>query len=183
VKNVPLYFLWILTLSIFGSCKNDSATQGPTNPYTPKPYVQLQHPEWSKNATVYEVNVRQYSSEGTFKALESHLPRLKQMGVDILWLMPIHPIGVKNRKGSLGSYYSVKDYYGVNPEFGTLDDFKALVKKIHQTGMYVIIDWVANHSAWDNSLTETNPEWYTKDPNGNFQPTLWYNWSDVIQRP
>jgi glycosidase len=86
----------------------------------------------------------------------------------------------KNRKGSIGSYYSVKDYYAVNPEFGTMDDLKSLVKKIHDMGMYVILDWVANHSAWDCNLVSAHPEWYTRDYNGNFQPTPWYDWSDVI---
>ncbi|MCH7769945.1 MAG: hypothetical protein IIA49_02840 [Bacteroidetes bacterium] len=100
----------------------------------------VSHPGWSYNKTIYEVNIRQYSKEGTFKAFEKHLPRLKEMGVGILWLMPIHPIGEKNRKGNLGSYYSVKDYKAVNPEFGTLKEFKALVDKIHKMGMYVIID-------------------------------------------
>src|SRR6187431_750857 len=99
--------------------------------YQPKKYVELKHPEWSKNATIYEVNIRQFTTEGTFKAFETHLPRLKTLGVDIIWLMPIHPIGEKNRKGTLGSYYAVKDYYGVNSEFGNLSDFKALVDKIH----------------------------------------------------
>lgn len=148
--------------------------------YQPQEYVQLQHPEWSKNATIYEVNLRQYTQEGTFKAFELHLPRLKKMGVDIIWLMPIHPIGEKNRKGKLGSYYSIRDFYGINPEFGTMKDFKNLVKKIHSMGMYVIIDWVGNHSAWDNPLAEQYPEWYTKTREGNFQPTPWYDWDDVI---
>lgn len=120
--------------------------------YQPKEYVEITHPEWSKNATIYEVNVRQYTPEGTFKAFENHLPRLKNMGVDIIWLMPIHPIGVQNRKGTLGSYYSVKDFYGINSEFGTMKDFQHLVDEIHAMGMYVIIDWVGNHSAWDNPL-------------------------------
>ena len=161
------------------SCST-SNTNNEKHGYQPSDYVELTHPEWSKNATIYEVNIRQYTPEGTFKAFESHLPRLKELGIDILWLMPIHPIGEKNRKGSLGSYYSVKDYYAVNPEFGTMDDFKSLVNKIHDMGMYVIIDWVANHSAWDNPLTIEHPEWYTRDYNGEFQPTPWYDWSDVI---
>lgn len=148
--------------------------------YQPKEYVEITHPEWSKNATIYEVNVRQYTPEGTFKAFENHLPRLKNMGVDIIWLMPIHPIGVQNRKGTLGSYYSVKDFYGINPEFGTMKDFQHLVDKIHAMGMYVIIDWVGNHSAWDNSLATQHPDWYTKTREGNFQPTPWYDWDDVI---
>lgn len=148
--------------------------------YLPKPYVELKHPEWSKNATIYEVNLRQYTPEGTFKAFEKHLPRLKRMGIDIIWLMPINPIGIKNRKGKLGSYYSVRDYYGVNPEFGTLEDLEDLVDTIHHMGMHVIIDWVANHSSWDNPLAAEHPEWYTKTREGDFQPTPWYDWDDVI---
>ena len=148
--------------------------------YMPKNYVELKHPEWSRNATIYEVNIRQYTPEGNFAAFEKHLPRLQEMGVDIIWLMPVNPIGVKNRKGTLGSYYSVKDYLAVNPEFGSLEEFKALVKKIHARGMHVIIDWVANHSAWDNALVEQHPEWYSKNIDGNFQPTPWYDWEDII---
>ena len=105
-------------------------------------------PEWASHANIYEVNVRQYTPEGTFKAFQQHLPRLKQMGVEILWLMPINPIGEKNRKGSLGSYYSVKNYTAVNPEFGTEADLKNLVAEAHKQGMQVIIDWVANHTAY-----------------------------------
>ena len=136
------------------------------------------HPEWTKNAVTYEVNLRQYTPEGTFKAFEQHLPRLKEMGVDILWLMPINPIGVKNRKGSLGSYYSVKDYLGVNPELGTLDDLKELIKKAHKLGMHVIIDWVANHTSWDNNLITEHPEWYTQDSAGNIIAPV-ADWTDV----
>jgi glycosidase len=130
---------------------------------------------------MYEVNVRQYTASGTFSEFENHLDRLNDLGVGILWFMPIHPIGLENRLGSLGSYYSVKDYYGINPEFGTLDDFKILVDSIHAKGMYVIIDWVGNHTSWDNSLTITNPEWYIKDSQGNFIPPPGTNWTDVIQ--
>lgn len=148
--------------------------------YHPRTYVQVEHPAWSRNATIYEVNIRQFTEEGTFNAFSNHLPRLKDLGVDIIWLMPVHPIGEKNRKGTLGSYYAVKDYYGINPEFGTLEDFKELVQSIHSMGMYVIIDWVANHSAWDNPLVADHPEWYTKAPDGNFQPTPWYDWTDII---
>lgn len=148
--------------------------------YQPKPFVELTHPQWCKNATIYEVNIRQYTQEGTFKAFAEHLPRLQKLGVDILWLMPIHPIGEEKRKGDKGSAYSVKDYKAVNPDYGTLADLKSLVAKAHSMGMYVILDWVANHSAWDNVLTKTNPEWYSKDHNGNFQPTPWWDWSDII---
>lgn len=140
--------------------------------------VVLKHPEWSKNATIFEVNVRQHSPEGTFNALKKDLPRLKKLGVDILWLMPVHPIGEKNRKGTLGSYYSVKDYKGVNPEFGTPADFKSLVMDAHKLGMKVILDWVGNHTAWDNPWISTNPDWYTKDSTGNIVAPV-PDWSDV----
>jgi cyclomaltodextrinase / maltogenic alpha-amylase / neopullulanase len=164
-----------------GSGKEDvTHTESNRSVYQPKEYVELEHPEWSKNATIYEVNIRQYTPEGTFAAFERHLPRLKEMGIDILWLMPIQPIGEKNRKGSLGSYYSIKDYYEVNPEFGNLNDFKRLVQKAHAKGMYVILDWVANHSAWDNPLAADHPNWYTKSKEGHFQSTPWRDYDDII---
>ena len=137
-------------------------------------------PEWSKNLTIYEVNLRQYTPQGTLRAFREHLPRLKSLGVGILWFMPIQPIGTVNRKGTLGSYYSVQDYYGINPDFGTLDEFKSLVDEIHELDMYVILDWVANHTAWDNPMASEHPEWYTKNDEGNFQPPPGTNWDDVI---
>ncbi|MFT3793181.1 alpha-amylase family glycosyl hydrolase [Flavobacterium sp.] len=172
----------LVAISVFSCSKTETTVTRTTDdsPYQPKEYVALKHPDWSKNATIYEVNVRQFTPEGTFKAFESHLPRLKQMGIDIIWLMPINPIGVEKRKGKLGSYYSVKDYYGINPEFGTKEDFKHLVDKIHSMGMHVIVDWVANHSSWDNPLAKDHPDWYSKTPEGHFQPTPWYDWDDVI---
>ncbi len=142
--------------------------------------VKIKTPEWSKNSTIYEVNVRQFTPEGTFKAFQAHLPRLKKMGVDILWLMPIHPIGVKNRKGSLGSYYAISDYKAVNPEFGNMQDFKALVKDAQAQGMHVIIDWVANHTSPDNVWVEQcHQNWYTLDSAGHLQPTIGTDWWDV----
>ncbi|MFQ5650830.1 MAG: alpha-amylase family glycosyl hydrolase [bacterium] len=139
----------------------------------------VKHPEWSRNLSIYEVNLRQYSDAGTFQEFEKHLPRLKEMGVGILWFMPIHPIGEINRKGTLGSYYSVKDYFGVNHAHGTMADFERLVRRIHKLGMYVILDWVANHTAWDNALATEHPEWYMTNEDGNFVPPV-SDWSDVI---
>jgi glycosidase len=139
------------------------------------------HQDWSYNLGIYEVNVRQYTEAGTFTAFEAHLDRLEEMGVGILWFMPIHPIGQQNRLGGLGSYYSVRDYLDVNPEFGTLDDFRTLVREIHERGMHVIIDWVANHTSWDNPLTIGHPEWYSKDGSGHFIAPPGTNWSDVIE--
>ena len=139
---------------------------------------QFKPPDWSYNKAIYEVNVRQYSEEGTFKSFEKYLPRLKELGADILWFMPINPIGVKNRKGTLGSYYSVQNYKEVNSEFGNLDEFKSMVNLIHKMGMYVIIDWVANHTAWDNPWIEEHPDFYTTDSLGNIiSPNP--DWTDV----
>ncbi|MGD8276417.1 MAG: alpha-amylase family glycosyl hydrolase [Gemmatimonadota bacterium] len=138
------------------------------------------HPDWSRAATLYELNTRQFTEAGTFRAAEAHLPRLAELGVDIIWLMPIHPIGVRNRKGTLGSPYSVRDYYGVNPEFGTLDDLKRFVAAAHDRGMHVILDWVANHTSWDNPLVVEHPDWYARDTDGALQSTPWWDWSDVV---
>jgi 1,4-alpha-glucan branching enzyme len=148
--------------------------------YQPQPFVKIAHPEWSKKAVLYQINTRQFTPEGTFRAAEKQLPRLKELGVDILWLMPIHPIGEKNRKGSLGSPYAVKDYFGVNPEFGTKEDFRSFVTAAHRQGFKVILDWVANHTAWDNPLHEQHPDWYEKDWKGANRPTPWWDWSDII---
>jgi glycosidase len=169
----------LLALVLLTGCHRESDDGGLTG-YQPKPYVLLKHPVWSRNATIYEANIRQYTPEGTFRAFEKHLPRLKKMGIDIIWIMPVNPIGNEKRKGTLGSEYSVKDYYGINPEFGDAEDFRHLVKAIHGTGMHVILDWVANHSSWDNPLAKQHPEWYSKSPEGHFQPTPWYDWDDVI---
>lgn len=142
--------------------------------------TKIEQPEWAKNAVIYEVNVRQYSEAGSFEAVTEDLERLKDLGVDVIWLMPIHPIGQKNRKGTLGSYYAVKDYKAVNPEFGNLDDFKALVDKAHQMDMKVIIDWVANHSSPDNVWIKEHLDYYTKDSLGNAPiPTIGTDWLDV----
>ncbi|KQS92423.1 alpha-amylase family glycosyl hydrolase [Chryseobacterium sp. Leaf394] len=151
------------------------------SPHTPKKYVEITAPEWVKNATLYELNIRQFSEEGNFKQIEKQLGRLKKMGIDIIWLMPVHPIGNINRKGSWGSYYSVKDYYGINSEFGTEDDFISLVNAIHDHGMFVILDWVANHTSWDNQLVDEHPDWYRKSRKNTFQSTRWRDYDDIIE--
>ncbi|WP_298391877.1 alpha-amylase family glycosyl hydrolase [Hydrotalea sp.] len=133
---------------------------------------------WANGATIYEVNIRQYTPEGTFGAFAQHLPRLQQMGVRILWFMPITPIGQLNRLGTLGSYYACSSYTDINPEFGTIADFKAVVQQAQALGMKVIIDWVANHTGWDHHWTKEHPDWYVKDAHGNF--TEKNGWKDVI---
>jgi alpha-amylase len=124
------------------------------------------HPAWSRNAVIYEVNVRQYTPDGTLAAMQTHLPRLKSLGVDVLWFMPVQPIGKKNRKGTLGSYYSIADYTAVNPEFGTLSDFKALVGAAHAQGMKVILDWVPNHTAFDHPWITQHKDYYVSRADG-----------------
>lgn len=138
------------------------------------------HPEWSYNAVIYEVNIRQYTPEGTFAAFEPHLSRLKDMGVIVLWFMPVCPIGKINRKGSLGSYYSISDYKAVNPEFGTMEEFKRLVAKAHEMGFKVLMDMVTNHTAWDHVwLKEGHKEWYEQDERGNVVTP--YDWTDTAK--
>ena len=148
--------------------------------YQPTPYVQITHPRWSKDAVLYQLNTRQFTPEGTFAAAQKQLPRLKALGVDILWLMPIHPIGEQNRKGTVGSPYAVKDYFAVNPELGTKADLKSFVEAAHAQGLRVILDWVANHTSWDNPLHTEHPDWYDKDWKGANRPTPWWDWSDII---
>ncbi|MGQ1889046.1 alpha-amylase family glycosyl hydrolase [Thermophagus sp. OGC60D27] len=176
MKQINLLAL-LLSLMVLGTaCQNrqNRNEQAPENIRVSNTPV----PSWSKDAVIYEVNIRQYTPEGTFNAFAEHLPRLKELGVDILWLMPVHPIGEKNRKGSLGSYYSIKDYKGINPEFGTLDDFKALVQKAHEMDMHLILDWVANHTAWDHPWIAEHPQWYTKNEAGEIIPPV-EDWTDV----
>src|ERR1700730_13001628 len=134
---------------------------------------------WAHVTNIYEVNTRQYSREGTFNAFAKDLSRLKEMGVQTLWFMPIHPIGEVKRIGSLGSYYSIKDHKAINPEFGTMDDFKRLVKQAHAIGFKMLIDWVANHTSWDHAWTKEHPEFYERDSTGGFRSP--FDWQDVIQ--
>lgn len=142
-------------------------------------------PDWSKNSNIYEVNIRQYTPEGTFKAFQEHLPRLEEMGVDILWFMPIHPISEAKRKGPLGSYYAVSDYRAINPQFGTLEDFQSLVDDAQARGMHVLIDWVPNHTGWDHVWIEKHPDFYTQDEEGNIVDPInpetgeSWGWTDV----
>lgn len=148
--------------------------------YAPRDLSGVKHPEWSRTAAIYQLNTRQFTPEGTFRAAQKQLPRIKALGADIVWLMPIHPIGQKNRKGTLGSPYSVRDYRAVNPELGTMAEFKSFVRAAHAQGLRVILDWVANHSAWDNPLVAKHPEYYDRDWKGDFRPTPWWDWSDII---
>lgn len=136
------------------------------------------HAAWTYDAVVYEMNVRQYTPEGTFAAAQAQLPRLKELGVDVIWLMPIYPIGEKERKGTLGSYYAVKDYCAVNPEFGTMLDFESFLAAAKSQGFRVILDWVANHTSPDAVWIDSKPVgWYERDSVGN--TVVQYDWTDI----
>ena len=176
MKNITLIFTLILILS---SCNQSvkSKQKSDNESYTPISHADME------NAVIYEVNIRQYSKSGTFKAFTKDIPQLKQLGVKIIWVMPIFPISETKRKATggdfayliedevernkmLGSYYAVSDFTKVNPEFGTIDDFREMIKMAHDNGMYLILDWVPNHTGWDHTWLTTNPEYYTKNEHG-----------------
>lgn len=162
---------FLFSVVLFAACKTNVTSDSEDN-------VQLEgHPAWIMQGNIYEVNVRQYTPEGTFNAFAKHLDRLKEMGVQTLWFMPINPISVKDRKGVMGSYYAIADYTAVNAEFGTLDDWKNLVKQAHERGMKVIIDWVPNHSGADHPWLISNIDFYERDSSG--KPLSPFDWTDV----
>ena len=174
MKNVFVFIVAGLAFS-FSSC-NSSENANNDNPSgTDQP--SLTFPDLARDMTIYEVNIRQHTIEGTFNAFTKDLPRIASLGTEILWIMPIQPIGEKNRKGELGSYYSIKDYTAVNPEFGTFEDFTTLVSEAHKLGLYVILDWVPNHTAWDHPWVSEHPEYYAKDSLG--QITYEADWIDI----
>lgn len=190
MKVISLILILVMTMTGCTSPQNNVQTPTPIvssiapteasepTPKAPEPQG-VPVPDWAKDATIYEVNVRQYTKEGTFKAFEQHLDRLKKMGVSVLWFMPVYPISQVNRKGTLGSYYAIADYTGINPEFGSEEDFKALVQKCHDKGFYVMLDWVANHTGWDHVWINEHPDWYTKNAKGNITHPAGTDWTDV----
>lgn len=166
---------------VFYSCKQELKTKNNNTELTSE--IAAVSPAMMENAVIYEANIRQYSPEGTFNAFAKDIPVLKELGVKIIWVMPINPISEIKRKATgdlftseiedeqerkkyLGSYYSVSDYKVINPEFGTLDDFKNLVKIAHENGIYVIVDWVPNHTGWDHPWITQHPDFYTQNEKG-----------------
>ena len=138
------------------------------------------NPEWSYSAILYEMNIRQFTTEGTFRAASERLPFLRSIGVDAIWLMPIYPIGEEDRKGSLGSYYSIRDYKGVNPEFGSEADLRDFITKAHALGIKILFDWVANHTARDARWISERPvDWYERDSEGRAKVP--WDWSDTAK--
>ena len=140
--------------------------------------AETRHPAYAYYGTIYELNTRQFTPEGTFRAAEAHLPELKDLGVEIIWFMPIQEIGVEGRKGTLGSYYAIKDYCSFNHEFGTREDFVSFVNRAHELGMKVILDWVANHTAPDSEWTKREG-WHYRDSLGNLM--VQYDWTDIAK--
>jgi glycosidase len=187
-KIVTIIFLF----SFFINCKKEE----PKITTEKKLEIATITPELSENSVIYEANIRQYSPEGTFAAFTKDIPKLKKLGVKILWITPIHEIGIKNRKAKgdlsieaitdtvekkkyLGSPYSVKDYRSINSNYGTKEDFQKLVKTAHKNGIYVILDWVANHTSWDHAWVTQHPEYYTHDKNGKMIAP--FDWTDVAE--
>ena len=136
------------------------------------------NPDWMKTANIYEVNVRQFSNDSSLNSVTKAIPRLKALGVQVIWLMPIYPVGKVKSAGPLGSPYAVADYKAVNPEFGKTNDLKTLIDTVHANGMHIILDWVANHTAWDNPWVSAHPDWYTQ-VNGQIISPAGTNWNDV----
>ncbi|MFZ2284071.1 MAG: alpha-amylase family glycosyl hydrolase [Lutibacter sp.] len=169
--------LFILSLIILASCKTETKDIQ-SNSNTMDSITPISN-EALESAIIYEANIRQYSPEGTFSKFTEDIPKLKELGVKIIWVMPIYPISTTKSKGSLGSYYAISDYTKVNPEFGNLDDVKNLVNTAHKNGMYVILDWVANHTGWDHVWLKSHPEYYTKNEKGEITHTVGTDWTDV----
>ena len=169
------FYLIAFSLLILSSCKTKNQDTSMLDTSTTDG-----HPSWIMQGNIYEVNTRQYTPEGTFNAFAKHLDRLKEMGVQTLWFMPINPISLKDRKRDstqLGSYYAVADYRKINPEYGNMDDWKNLVKTAHEKGLKVIIDWVPTHSGADHYWLQTQSNFYMKDSLGN--PISQYDWTDT----
>ncbi len=174
MKNTFLPGLFF-ALFVFASCKSKpSATNETSATDTSKVFA---HPDWIMQGNIYEVNIRQYTQEGTFMAFEASLDRLKEMGVQTLWFMPVTPISKTDIKGTLGSYYAVADYTAINPEYGNLNDWKHLVNTAHEKGFKVITDWVANHTGADNGWLTRHPDFYEKDSTG--KAAFAFDWSDT----
>jgi glycosidase len=171
----------LILITSFAACKqgtkqSEASTDGPDTTAATA-IANTGHPAWSLQSNIYEVNLRQYGPNGSFAGFQNELPRLRDMGVEILWFMPITPISKVDRKGPLGSYYAVQNYRQVNPEYGTMEDWKALVAKAHELGFKVITDWVPNHSGADHPWLQSNPDFYVKDSTGKVVAP--FDWTDV----
>ena len=173
----------LIAILIFNSCLDKNEPRKPITKNKVK--IEAINQETIDKAVLYEANIRQYSIEGTFNAFSKDLDLIKELGVNIIWLMPINPISTTKSKGPLGSYYAISDYKKVNPEFGTSDDFRSLVEKAHSMGIYIIIDWVPGHTGWDHNWINENSDYYLKNKEGKIidpiNPSTGesFGWTDV----
>jgi alpha-amylase len=178
------YFYPLFALLLFSCQPAGKKAQAPVSVSAAKELAPISQ-QIVAQSVLYEANIRQYSPEGTFNAFAEDLPVLKEMGVKLLWLMPINPISTTKSKGPLGSYYAVSDYTKVNPEFGTLEDLKTLVRKAHSLGIYVLLDWVPGHTGWDHHWIKENSDFYLKNKKGeiidpiDFRTGKSFGWTDV----
>ena len=158
-----------------------AALPSAANAAPPSAYDGVRHADWVKDAAIYELNLRQFTPEGTLAAAERQLPRLKRLNIGIVWLMPVYPSGRLKSAGGLGSPYAVRDFRAVDPAYGGIDDLRRFVATAHRLGLHVILDWVGNHSAWDNALVTQHPDWYAHRPDGQLSSPPWFGWNDVVQ--
>jgi len=167
----------LLVLAVFWAVLTTTPLARAAEAAAPIPAAR-QSPDWLRDGVIYEVFPRAFSADGNFKGIIPQLDRLKDLGVNVLWLMPIHPVGKLKAKGTLGSPYAVRDYDAINPEYGTGEDLKQLIAAAHKRGMKVFIDIVANHTSWDSNLISQHPDWYTHDAAGKIVPPN-PDWVDV----
>ncbi|WP_299106897.1 alpha-amylase family glycosyl hydrolase [uncultured Winogradskyella sp.] len=181
MKNLFLNTLFLICSATgMTSCASDDDTTVKESSYEQYGETFANMPD-REDAIIYQVNLRAFSEEGTINGVRDRLSHIKSLGANVVYLMPIYPVGQLNSVGELGSPYSVKDYKSVSSEYGTLEDLRALVEEAHAMDMAVILDWVANHSSWDNAWINNHPEWYLKDESGNITEPPGTGWNDVAQ--
>lgn len=178
--NIKIVYGFLLALAFISCSSSDDDTKGTESPYTQygTPFDKMPKKE---DAVIYQVNIRAFSQAGTLKGVQDRLSQIQELGANVIYLMPVYPVGKVKASGELGSPYAVKDYKAVNPDFGTLQDLQTLVEEAHKKNMAVVLDWVANHTAWDNNWITEHPNWYQKDANGNIIIPPGTNYNDVAQ--
>lgn len=177
--NIKIVYTLLLAVA-FISCSSSDDDTSSDSPYTQygTPFEKMPKKE---DAIIYQVNIRAFSQAGTLKGVQDRLTQIQELGANVVYLMPVYPVGKVKASGELGSPYAVKDYKAVNPDFGTLQDLQTLVEEAHKKNMAVVLDWVANHTAWDNNWITEHPNWYQKDANGNIIIPPGTNYNDVAQ--
>ncbi|SHF98876.1 alpha-amylase family glycosyl hydrolase [Flavobacterium defluvii] len=178
--NIKIVYIFLLAVAFISCSSSDDDAKNPDSPYTQygAPFEKMPK---KQDAIIYQVNIRAFSQAGTLKGVQDRLTQIQELGANVVYLMPVYPVGKVKASGELGSPYAVKDYKAVNPDFGTLQDLQTLVEEAHKKNMAVVLDWVANHTAWDNNWITEHPNWYQKDANGNIIIPPGTNYNDVAQ--